>query len=74
MPKVRVTGKIKWFDPAEGFGFIVAADEREYFAHAAEITGDVPRQDDKVEFSRGVGRDGRPKARQIVVLKPGNQP
>ena len=73
MPSAREVARVKWFNPTSGYGFLVAADGREFFAHMCDVTcGAVPRQNDEVEFSRGVGRDGRPKARQIVVLKPGN--
>lgn len=29
----ELEGRIKWFNPNKGFGFIVMADEREYFVH-----------------------------------------
>ena len=33
----RLIGKVKWFDNAKGFGFIVAADGKDIFVHYEDI-------------------------------------
>ena len=33
-------GKVKWFNPKKGFGFIVTADGRDIFVHYSSISGD----------------------------------
>ncbi len=34
------TGKVKWFDPKKGYGFIVGDEEQDVFVHYTSITGD----------------------------------
>jgi CspA family cold shock protein len=33
-------GKVKWFNPRKGYGFIAAADGRDIFVHYSNISGD----------------------------------
>ena len=33
-------GKVKWFNPRKGFGFIATADGRDIFVHYSSISGD----------------------------------
>jgi len=33
-------GKVKWFNPRKGFGFIVTADGRDIFVHYSNISSD----------------------------------
>ncbi len=33
-------GKVKWFNPRKGFGFIAAEDGRDIFVHYSSISGD----------------------------------
>ena len=33
----KLIGKVKWFDNAKGFGFIVAADGKDIFVHYEDI-------------------------------------
>jgi CspA family cold shock protein len=35
--EMQLTGKVKWFNPTKGFGFILGADGTDYFAHHSEI-------------------------------------
>ena len=48
-----MTGKVKWFNEGKGFGFIVADDNTEVFAHYSEIKSDGYRtlvEGQSVEF------------------------
>lgn len=36
----RVTGTVKWFNNAKGFGFITRGDEEDIFVHFRSIKGD----------------------------------
>jgi CspA family cold shock protein len=69
---VRLTGKVKWFNPDKGYGFIlIDGDEsRDLFMHVNEWCCDRnPRPNDRVKFLIGTGKSGRPDARQIVVVE-----
>ena len=33
-------GKVKWFNPRKGYGFIATADGRDIFVHYSSISGD----------------------------------
>ena len=53
------TGKIKWFDPEKGYGFI-EQDEggKDLFVHHTETDGSVFNDGQAVEFEIGEGRKG----------------
>ena len=34
------TGKVKWFDPKKGYGFIVGAENQDVFEHYTSIAGE----------------------------------
>ncbi len=34
------TGKVKWFDPKKGYGFIIGEEEQDVFVHYTSIAGD----------------------------------
>ena len=54
----KVTGTIKFFNEAKGYGFISHDDtEKETFVHATGLIDKV-RQDDKVEFDLQEGKKG----------------
>lgn len=36
----RVTGTVKWFNNAKGFGFITRGDDEDIFVHFRSIKGD----------------------------------
>ena len=46
-------GKVKWFSPEKGYGFILIGDDLEVFVHYSEILGDGYRmlhEGEEVEF------------------------
>jgi len=57
---MQMHGKVKWFDAEKGYGFIIADDGNEYFAHIREIDSDTPdlKPNDRVSFAHGSGPKG----------------
>lgn len=53
MPK----GKVKWFNPTKGFGFIEQEDDKDIFVHKNEVQGFID-EGDTVEFEIGNGAKG----------------
>lgn len=37
MSQEILTGRVKWFGPARGFGFLIGDDGKEYFVHFKDI-------------------------------------
>jgi CspA family cold shock protein len=66
-----LTGTVKWFNTDKGYGFITTADCRDIFAHISQVSDecDDPTKGDRVNFIEDIGKDGRPYARRIVVVK-----
>ena len=49
--KVNVKGKVKWFDPKKGYGFIIAEElGKEVYVHFTEIKQDGFRSLEKDEL------------------------
>ena len=72
------TGKVKWFDPKKGFGFVVNDDGKDVFIHYTSIDGDGFRclkngetvEYDQLESDKGLqGRNVR-----ISDIMPQSQP
>ena len=53
MPK----GKVKWFNPTNGFGFIEQEAGKDLFVHKNEVNGYID-EGDTVEFEIGQGEKG----------------
>jgi len=54
-------GKVKWFNPRKGYGFIATDDGRDIFVHYASISGDGYRtlvEGDPVTFDIVEGEKG----------------
>lgn len=67
----KMTGSVKWFDAAKGFGFITPADgSKDVFVHFSAIqSSDFKTLDEgqQVEFSVEQGQKG-PSAVNVVAL------
>jgi len=65
-------GKVKWFNPAKGYGFIAAADDQEIFVHYSSISGDgfkTLKEGDSVSFDVVNGEKGL-RAENVVQVLP----
>jgi len=65
-----VTGTVRWFNEAKGFGFIEQESGPDVFAHFSNITGSgfkTLAEGQKVEFTVTDGQKG-PQAENIVPL------
>lgn len=65
-----ITGTVKWFNEAKGFGFIAQEGGPDVFAHFSAIQGDgfkTLAEGQKVEFTVTQGQKG-PQASNIVPL------
>ena len=54
-------GKVKWFNPKKGYGFIATEDGRDIFVHYASISGDgfkTLAEGDTVSFDVVEGEKG----------------
>jgi cold shock protein len=72
----RITGKMKWFNGAKGFGFIGRDDGPDVFVHFSAIKMEGYRslnEGDEVEFEIEPGKDGRPQAANVVLIQPATQ-
>lgn len=65
-----VTGTVKWFNEAKGFGFIEQQSGPDVFAHFSAISSSgfkTLAEGQRVEFSVASGEKG-PQAQNIVAL------
>lgn len=63
-------GEIVQWNDERGFGFIKGANGQRHFVHISAIgrIATRPREGDRVTFTPGTGRDGRPQARSVRIL------
>ncbi len=62
-------GKVKWFNPRKGYGFIATADGRDIFVHYSSISGDGYKtlvEGDSVTFDIVDGEKGL-RAENVVA-------
>jgi len=70
-------GEVLWFDPKKGYGFIgwsnnEGVKQQDLFVHFSDINCEGFKtiyKEQKVSFSIGTNRDGKPKATQVTVLR-----
>ncbi|MCL2379314.1 MAG: cold-shock protein [Coriobacteriia bacterium] len=64
------TGKVKWFNPDKGYGFIEQEGGEDLFVHFSEIQMDGFKTLDEgtaVEFDVTVGRDNKNQASNVTL-------
>ena len=64
-------GKVKWFDSAKGYGFIVQETGEDLFFHWSDIEVDGYKTIENnvdVEFDVIEGNDGREKAVRVIQV------
>ncbi|HUS48262.1 MAG TPA: cold shock domain-containing protein [Phycisphaerae bacterium] len=62
------TGKVKWFDPKKGYGFIIGDEGQDVFVHYTSITGDgfrVLKDGEEVDYEMVRGDKGY-QARNVI--------
>ncbi len=62
------TGKVKWFNPKKGYGFIESDDGEDCFVHFSEIQSEgfkTLHEGQAVEFEKTMGQKG-PQASKVV--------
>ena len=67
---MEITGVVKWFDVAKGFGFITVDDGQDVFVHYSNIDMSgfrVLEEGQAVEFTVGAGQKG-PQAESVRLL------
>ncbi|MBP1719587.1 MAG: cold-shock DNA-binding domain protein [Deltaproteobacteria bacterium] len=67
---MKLTGRVKWFNDAKGYGFIEQEGGRDIFVHYTAITGEGFKslnEGQKVEFEIIDGAKG-PQATKVVKM------
>lgn len=67
---MKVTGQVKWFNNAKGYGFIGRSDGADVFVHYSAIVGDGYKslqEGESVEFEIVQGQKG-PQAANVSKL------
>ncbi len=70
------TGKVKWFDPKKGFGFVLNDDGEDVFVHYSSIDGDgfrCLRNGQVVEYDEHESESGL-KGSNVRIAEAGEGP
>jgi len=69
-------GKVIWFDPRRGIGFLEwekeGVKQKDMFVHFSDINSEGFKtlyKDQKVSFNLGTNKNGDPKAINVIILK-----
>jgi cold shock CspA family protein len=66
----REQGRVKWFDPEKGYGFLVRPTGEDLFVHHSEVEGDPGALEPGGDVEYVVGRNDRgPNAREVRVVE-----
>ncbi len=66
----REQGRVKWFDPEKGYGFLVRPTGEDLFVHHSEVEGDPSALEPGGEVQYVVGRNDRgPNARSVRFVE-----
>jgi len=66
----RERGRVKWFDPEKGYGFLVRPTGEDLFVHHSEVEGDPSALEPGGEVDYVVGRNDRgPNARNVRLAQ-----
>lgn len=67
---VREQGRVKWFDPEKGYGFLVRPTKQDLFVHHSEVQGDPAALAPNSEVEYEVGQNDRgPNARGVRLVE-----
>jgi cold shock CspA family protein len=64
---VRVEGRMKFYDAAKSYGYIIADTGAEYFFNTNSFRGESPRKGDRVAFHPDHGPKGLIAKRMLVT-------
>ncbi|MBV9455573.1 MAG: cold shock domain-containing protein [Rubrobacter sp.] len=66
----RERGRVKWFDPEKGYGFLVRPTGEDLFVHHSEVDGDPSALESGSQVEYVVGRNDRgPNARGVRFVE-----
>ena len=66
----REQGRVKWFDPEKGYGFLVRPTGEDLFVHHSEVEGEPSALEPGGEVEYAVGRNDRgPNARSVRIVE-----
>jgi cold shock CspA family protein len=66
----REQGRVKWFDPEKGYGFLVRPTGEDLFVHHSEVEGDTSALEPGSEVEYVVGQNDRgPNARSVRFVE-----